>query len=194
MKPKVIVIDGKTYNDVNEMPLEIRQKYEQAIRSLGDANNNGIPDAFENLNILADKDKNGVPDIVENLVAGQASVSSMKIIVDGQEFNSIENLPPEARARYEAAMRKLDANQNGIPDFVEGMINASGQPAKVSADVGTEAVSRSASFDPPQDRPLPLSPTITPDTSNGWMLALSGLLLLALCVAGAAGIWYFFLR
>lgn len=181
---QVIVIDGKTYNDVNEMPLEIRQKYEQAIRSLGDANNNKIPDAFENLNILADKDQNGVPDIVENLVAGQAAVTHMKIVIDGKEFNGIENLPPEARARYEAAMQKLDAN--GIPDFLEGMITAPNQPARVSANFGAKAA--------PRSMPVAVSPTITPDTSNGWMLALAALFLVVLCIAAAAGVRYFFLR
>ena len=43
MNPKVIVIDGKTYNSVNEMPADVRQQYEQAMRSLGDANNNRVP-------------------------------------------------------------------------------------------------------------------------------------------------------
>jgi hypothetical protein len=170
---------------VNEIPPEVRQKYEQAIRSLGDANNNNIPDAFESLNILADKDQNGIPDLVENLVAGQAAVSSMKIVIDGKEFNGIENLPPEARARYEAAMGKLDANGNGIPDFVEEMM-ISNRPAQLSPDFGMEIAPRSA--------PLPVSPTITPDTSNGWMLALAVLFLLVLCLGGAAGVWYFFLR
>ncbi len=154
MNPKVIVIDGKTYHSIDEMPTDIRQKYEQAMQSLADSNGNRIPDAFENLNILTDKDKNGVPDVLENLTAGNAVVNSMKIIVDGKEFNGIENLPPEARARYEEA--------------------------------GMETPSRSM--------PLPASPTITPDTSNGWMLALAGLFIFFLCVAGAAGVWYFFLR
>lgn len=186
MNPKVIVIDGKTYKDVNEMPPEIRQQYEQAMKSLGDSNNNQIPDAFETMNILGDKDKNGVPDVLENIVAGQSVVNSMKIIVDGKEFNGLEDLPPEARARYEEAMGKLDANRNGIPDFVERMINTSNQNASVSANFGVETAHRSA--------PMPVTPTITPDTSNGWMLALAGLFLVALCVAGVAGVWYFFLR
>jgi hypothetical protein len=30
MNPKIIVIDGKTYNSVEEMPADVRQKYEQA--------------------------------------------------------------------------------------------------------------------------------------------------------------------
>jgi hypothetical protein len=186
MNPKVIVIDGKTYHSVEEMPADIREKYEQVMRSLGDANNNQIPDAFESMNVFADKDKDGVPDILENLTGSHATVNSMKIVINGKEFDGLENLPPEARARYEKAMGKLDANRNGIPDVVEGMMNASNQTANTSINVGVERLRRSA--------PLPVTPTITPDTSNGWMLVLAGLFLLALCAAGAAGVWYFFLR
>ena len=188
MNPKIIVIDGKTYSSVEEMPPDIRQKYEAAMRSLGDANSNHIPDAFENLNILADQNKNSVPDIVEKLVAGQAAVNSMKIVVDGKEFNSLEGLPPEARARYEAAMGKLDANQNGIPDFVEGMLNTvdQGQAAPVPTDFAVKTPARSA--------PIASGSTITPDTSNGLMLALAGLFVLLLCVIAAGTVWYFFLR
>jgi hypothetical protein len=83
-------------------------------------------------------------------------------------------------------MSKLDANRNGIPDFVEGLINTADQSANISSSFGTAAPRRAA--------PLPASPTITPDTSNGWPLALAGLFILLLCVAGAAGVWYFFLR
>jgi hypothetical protein len=186
MNSKVIVIDGKTYHSVEEMPPDIRAKYEQAMRSLGDANDNNIPDAFETMNILADKDKDGVADVLENITSGQTTVNSMKIIIDGKEFNGLEDLPPEARARYEEAMGKLDANRNGIPDFVEGMMGTSKLTVNGSASVGVEPARRSV--------PLYTSPTITPDTSNGWMLALAGLFIVLLCIAGAAGVWYFFLR
>lgn len=186
MDPKVIVIDGKTYNSVNEMPPDIRQKYEQAMRSLGDANKNQIPDVFETMNIFADKDKDGLPDVLENIASSHASVNTMKIIVDGKEFDGLEHLPPEARARYEEAMRKLDANRNGIPDFAEGMINKANQNVM---SVSGPVVER-----PPRSTPLSTSPTITPDTSNGSMLVLAGLFLLLLCMAGAGAVWYFFLR
>jgi hypothetical protein len=186
MNPKVIVIDGKTYHSVNEMPPEVRQKYEEAMRSLGDANKNQIPDALESVSILADADKDGVPDVLENIVPGHAFMNSVKIIVDGQEFNSIEDLPPEARARYEEAMGKLDANRNGIPDFVEGMIDTGNQNMMSVSTTTAEAPRRST--------PLPVNSTITPDTSSGWLLVLSGLFIFLLCVAGAAGVWYFFLR
>lgn len=186
MNPKVIVIDGKTYNSVEEMPTDIRQKYEQAMQTLGDANNNQIPDAFETLNIFADKDKDGAPDVLENITTGHHVVNSMKIIVDGKEFDGLENLPPEAHARYEEAMGKLDANRNGIPDFVEGMMNTS--------DQNVMSVSSSVVETPRRSSPPSSSPTITPDTSNGWMLMLAGLFIFLLCVAGAGAAWYFFLR
>ncbi|RPJ23512.1 MAG: hypothetical protein EHM33_20670, partial [Chloroflexi bacterium] len=150
MNPKLIVIDGKTYHSVDEMPPDIRQKYEQAIRSLGDANDNHIPDAFETLNIFADRNKNGVPDVLENVAAGHAVVNSMKIIVDGKEFNGLENLPPEARARYEEAIGKLDANRNGVPDFAEAMANTTDQTANISTSFETDT--------PPRSTPLPVSP------------------------------------
>jgi hypothetical protein len=186
MNSKVIIIDGKTYTSVDEMPPDIRQKYEQAMHSLGDANRNRIADAFETADIFADKDQDGVPDVLENLTTSQTSVSSMKIIVDGKEFNGLEDLPPEARARYEEAMGKLDANRNGIPDFVEGMMVGTNQNVMSVSDVGPATPRRSS--------PLPVNPTITPDTSNGMMLVLAGLFIFLLCVAGAGAVWYFFLR
>ena len=189
MNPKIIVIDGKTYNSVEEMPPDIRQKYEKAMRSLGNATANQIPDALESVkNILADKDQDGIPDLLENLNAGNTVVNSMKIVVDGKEFNGIENLPPEVRARYEAALGKLNANKNGIPDFVEGMLKTSA-PNQV-----TTASTIFPADNPPRSQPIPTSPTIAPDTSNGLMLALAGLFIFLLCVLAAGAVWYFFLR
>jgi hypothetical protein len=83
-------------------------------------------------------------------------------------------------------MGKLDANRNGIPDFAEGMISSTNQNVMPVSSTAAEAPRRSS--------PLPVSPTITPDTSNGLMLALAGLFIFLLCVAGAAGVWYFFMR
>jgi hypothetical protein len=186
MDPKVIIIDGKTYHSVAQMPPEIRQKYEQAMRSLGDENKNQIPDAFETMNLFGDKDKDGAPDVLENLAAGHHLVNSMKIVIDGKEFDGLENLPPEARARYEEAMGKLDANRNGIPDFVEGMMGTENQNVMSVSSSNVEMPRRST--------PLSTGPTITPDTSSGWTLMLAGLFILLLCIAGAGAVWYFFLR
>jgi hypothetical protein len=159
------------------------------MRSLGDANSNQIPDPFESMNIFAVKDKDGMPDVLENLVASHATVNTMKIIVDGKEFDGLENLPPEARAKYERAMGKLDANRNGIPDFAEAMMSSPNQ--------NVMSVSGTAVETPRRSRPLPVSataPNATPDTSSGLSLVLAGLFIFLLCVAGAGAVWYFFLR
>ena len=186
MNPKLVVIDGKTYNSVNEMPPDVRQKYDEAMSSLKDANGNRILEAFENQNILADQDKDGIPDMLEDLTSKNVVMSSMKIIVDGKEFNRIEDLPPEVRAKYEQALGAMDANRNGMPDFLEGMITPPEQNPSIASSFGTETTPHSAN--------TTSSPGIAPDTSNGLQLALAGLLILLLCAIGAAGIWYFFLR
>ena len=261
MNSRFIIVDGKTYRSIDEMPPDVRQKYERAMSALTDANGNPT-DAFKSIDFLGDKNQNGVPDILENIAAGNtkitgtkillggkefnniieelppdarqkyekflhmlaearekggksktdlidivrnsamnnAALTSTKIVIDGKEFNGIEDLlSPEARARYEEIMGKLDANQNGIPDFVEALINATNSTTNVSTSLGTEAspsptFSSSPSALTSAEGTMPAGPTIEPEQSNGWLLALAVLFGLLLCVAGAAGIWYFFLR
>jgi hypothetical protein len=85
-------------------------------------------------------------------------------------------------------MGKLDANKNDIPDFVESMLNNANQSqaTPVTTDFAVQT--------PPRSAPIVSSPTITPDTSNGLMLALAGLFVFLLCVIAAGAVWYFFLR
>jgi hypothetical protein len=192
MKPKLIVIDGKTYNSVAEMPEEVRRNYERAMSQFADKDGNGMPDAFDNLNALTDKNRDGIPDAFEGMVSNLAA-SSARIIVDGTVYNSIDELPPDIRARYDQAVGSMDANRNGVPDFLEGMINTANQTLNAETGFETEAP-RQPSYNTARSNPLPVSPTITPDTSNGLMLALAGVFLLVLCAAGVFGIWFFFIR
>ena len=190
MNTRRIVIDGKTYNSVDEMPEDVRRSYEEAMRGFKGGDPLNAQGAGANLNqVFADRNNNGMPDIFEG---GQAiNVSGgMKFVVDGQTYDSFDQLPPDARAKYEQAMNSIDRNRNGMPDFLEGMANVSQQPAPVpSAFEYPPDTTRHASH-PARS----VTPTITPDTSNGWMLAFAGLALLFLCAIGAAGVWYFFLR
>ena len=112
MNPKLIVIDGKTYKSVEEMPEAVRRSYESAMSQLADNDRNGIPDVLENLVNLTDQDKDGLPDAFKGL-ASSIITSSTKIIVNGTEYNSLDELPPDARAKYEQAMGTLDSNRNG---------------------------------------------------------------------------------
>ena len=117
-------------------------------------------------------------------------ISSTKIIADGKTYNSLDELPPEVRAKYEQAMSAMDANRNGVPDFMEGMMNMPNQPTN------NAAVSFGTPSPPPAShQPMPVSATIEPESSGGWVLTLAGILLVGLClVAAAAGVWYFYLK
>jgi len=185
MRSNLIVIDGKTYNSVNEMPPDVRAKYEQAMKSLKDKDLNGLPDQFENINILKDQDGNSIPDIFEGATSTQISTTNTRIVVNGKEYGSIEELPPDARARYEQAMGNMDKNQNGIPDFAEDML------AKVQPTPTQRAyTSTPARTSTPTNNPS----AISPDTSNGWKLVLLVGFVLFACAIGGAAIWYLFLR
>jgi len=167
MEPKHIVIDGRVYNSVDEMPADVRARYEQAMASL----------------------RQEIPQTTQTPPSASLLTSGMKFVVDGQEYNHLEDLPPEARAKYEQAMAMLDKNQNGMPDFLEGLPGMMFQTPPAQPAPSATSPSRPASRSP-----QPVSPTNSPDTSSGLMLILAIGFLLLLCLAGAAGIWYFFLR
>jgi len=191
MNPKLIVIDGKTYKSVDEMPEDVRRHYESAMSQLADKDKNGIPDALDNFNILADKNKNGIPDSFEGMVSNV--ISSTKIIADGREYSSVDELPPDIRAKYEQAMGTLDSNRNGVPDFLEGMMNVPQQTSTVQTNSGNEHP-RHSFFDTSKDKPKIVTSTIEPESTSGWSLVVIGILLFGLCAVAAVGGWYFFLR
>jgi hypothetical protein len=171
MNQKFIVINGKTYKSVNEMPEDVRKNYESVMRNL-------------------DNNQNGTPDLLENMPSFQSTTTNVlnttKIIINGQVYENLDQLPPDVRVKYEQAMGAMDANKNGIPDFVEGMLSSSNQTNNVATSFGTTSPPRPASR-----QPIPVSSTIEPESSGGWLLVLSGILLIGLCLVGA---WYFFLR
>jgi hypothetical protein len=144
-------------------------------------------DMLENVNaFFEDKNKDGVPDAFDGLVANSNVITTTRIVADGKEYNGMEDLPPEVRAKLSQAMGQLDANKNGIPDFLEGAANVPNQTANVVSTFGTETPRRSTPV---------VAPTIEHEpTSSGWMIVLAGLFLFMFCVAGVAAIWFFFLR
>ena len=83
MISKLIVINGKLYNNVDEMPEDVRKQFGQAIGMLKDENQNHIPDVLENMSFLADKDRDGVPDVFENTSSNVIISGEMQFIVDG---------------------------------------------------------------------------------------------------------------
>jgi hypothetical protein len=73
-----IVVNGQTYDSVEQMPPEVRQQYLLAVRALGDANDNGVPDLLES-----------------RVPSGVGAHES--IIYEGKKYKSRDELPPEAR-------------------------------------------------------------------------------------------------
>ena len=198
MNQRFIVIDGKTYKSVDEMPPDIRAKYEEAMRNL-DKDRNGMPDLLEGAKLFEDKNKDGIPDALEGLARLKGStpqvVSSSKILVNGQMYDGLDQLPPEIRAQYEQAMSAMDKNRNGIPDFVEGMFNVPAQTVDGTSNNAPMSIGTSTSRPVTSSKPIPIGSTIEPESSGSWMLALAGIALVVLClVAAAAGVWYYFLR
>ncbi|HSG44110.1 MAG TPA: hypothetical protein VLA72_13220 [Anaerolineales bacterium] len=185
MKSNLIVIDGKTYKSIEEMSPDVRAKYERAMNSFKDDDRNGFPDQFERPNILSDQDKNGIPDIFEGGTSTEIRTSTTKFVVNRTEYGSLDDLPPDARARYEQAMGEMDKNQNGIPDFAEDMFRKV-QPSNAQR----------TKTSPPQrpSKAMNTSPTISPDTTSGWKLVLLVGFLLFACVTGSAAVWSFFLH
>jgi hypothetical protein len=120
----LININGQNYTRWEDVPEELRK---QLAVKLPDADKNGVPDVFEgNLASLGD------------LAAGaQTVVTSMS--VDGQQFGSVAQLPPE--------MQELLRNTLGI--FAPGSVAA---PAP-----GTPAAPAPAAVVPP-NAPWPLQP------------------------------------
>jgi hypothetical protein len=138
-----------------------------------------------------DNNRNDIPDLFEGAASFQDPttnvVNATKIVVNGQVFDGLDQLPPEVRAKYEQAMGAMDANKNGIPDFVEGMLGTSNQTNNVATNFGTSS--------PPRSRSIPVGSSIEPESSGGWVLAVTGIILAGMCLlAAAGGVWYFFFR
>jgi hypothetical protein len=85
-----ISFNGKTYNSLEEMPADQCVAYEQVMAFMKDENNNGIPDLFEG-------------DVVQKMIG----MANTRVVVNGQEVQTLDSLPPEARAKFEKAMVKL---------------------------------------------------------------------------------------
>lgn len=197
MNPKLIVIDGKTYSSVEEMPMEVRALYEEAMRNVS---RDRLHNPVENLDPFKDRDGDGIADGFENLTPQQNMVgnvmNSAQFVVNGQTYNSIDQLPPEYRAKYEQAMGNMDANRNGIPDFVEGILKMTGQQvpnAMSTYDISTPGHIQSTAHT--QHKPQYDTSAIEPESNNNWVVLLIGIAFVGLCLLTlAAGAWYFLAR
>ena len=77
-----IIFNGQEYDGVERMPPDIRRRYLEAVRMLGDANGNGVPDVLQR-------------------PGSRAVAVKESIIYNGREYKDRSELPPEARQALE---------------------------------------------------------------------------------------------
>ena len=110
----MIEFNGKTYASVEEMPPEERKAYEAAMR------------------LLAESDKKGLWELMKAArkaggVHHEVTIRAMKIVVNGREYTSVEEMSPEDRSLYEQAMTNLEGSAEegqeapavGVPSATE---------------------------------------------------------------------------
>jgi len=96
-----IRFNGKEYASLGEMPPEERRRYEEVVQSLGPLLSN--PDSNETTRSFEIGKDPGV----------HATVRT-RIVVNGQTYNSPDELPPDLRRHYEEAMRNAGTGK-GAP-------------------------------------------------------------------------------
>ncbi len=63
-------------------------------------------------NLFEDKNQNGLPDFAEDLLQGKSTAnvvsSNITFNVKGKTYNKLNELPPDKRAKVEAALQKIN--------------------------------------------------------------------------------------
>jgi hypothetical protein len=154
-----IMFNGKTYNSLEKMPANERQAYEQLQQIFVDANGNGIPDFLEG-------------DVAKKVITAITSA----VNYDGRVYNSLDELPPEARQKVQDAFAKL--NEMGI----------------INPDAATQGSSKHPAFEYAfqPSKPLLQPESIGSGTPRGLAIVIAAIAALIVCGAGAA--FFLFLR
>lgn len=115
-----ILFNGKTYNDINDMPADEREAFEQMSQIFVDANGNGIPDFLEG-------------DIVKNVVTAHSTQTNIN--VNGKTYHSYNELPPEMREHVDGAFKML-SNMG----FLDGLPDSQTPPASFDSQVKSKPI------------------------------------------------------
>jgi hypothetical protein len=83
---KRVVFNGVEYASAEDMPPDVRYAYEQVMVRLPDKDGDGVPDAFQG----------AAPNSIR-------VETHSRYVVNGREYRSPDEMPPDARALYESA-------------------------------------------------------------------------------------------
>jgi hypothetical protein len=141
-----IRVNGQEYASVEDMPPQIRQAYERAMAATPGAKHSGLLNTLEN-----------------GLRANARTVSNAKVIFNGQEYGSVDQMPANVRQLYQAVMATVE-NDTPVASETGGAVQAVSQSG-----------SSAGSF------PAPTAPRSIRLESANWRLVLVavGILLLA---------------
>jgi hypothetical protein len=159
-----INFNGKSYNNPDEMPPNEREAYNQMMSMFVDKNGNGIPDFLEG-------------DMVKNVM----SAYSTQVDVNGNTYNSLDDLPPEMRQKVQGAFTKL--SEAGILPQSASLPGMQSSPAVSREPMVTSRPFVSREYNPTIQEDKGMSPAI-------WVGI--GIAVLA-CCAGTAAVVAFFL-
>ena len=161
-----ITFNGREYDSPEAMPPEVRAAYDRAVEMLKDGGAGSGPNPRINIKMS----------------------TNVRFVHDGKTYNSLEEMPPEVRAKYATAMHQVDKDDNGVPDFLEGTS---------SSKTGPHPASKQPSpFEPPPGLVPPSlqPPVIQPDRSSVRLIAIAGLIILLLLLVVFGLVLYIFLH
>lgn len=158
-----IHFNGKTYNDLAEMPATEREMYDQLLSVMQDADGNGVPDIFDG-------------DVVSNIIEVVRKTGG-----DSESVAALEQISPEMRARLSKGIAML--NKFGLlsemPDLsrISDASSSGKTPSWQDADIRPS-------------KPIIASPSaIQEDTgSSRFFILVAVLVSLGLCVAGIVAV------
>jgi len=160
-----IHFNGKTYNDLAEMPATEREAYDQLMA------------------IFKDEDQDGTPDIFQGDVVGNIIEVVKKTSGDPEKAAALEQMSPEMRARISKGVAKLYelGLLSGMPDFPQEWPFSSSEstPSWENAEIRPS-------------KPIIQSPfAIQEDKGPRVMLILAVALMIVICAFGAVAYFLF---
>jgi hypothetical protein len=103
-----ILFNGQAYSSPDDMPPDVRRAYEEMLERFADKDHSGIPDIFEG--------RGGT-----SIQSAQVQYAKDKIVFNGKEYSSPDEMPPEVRRTYDRMLQMLpDEDRTGVPDLFEG--------------------------------------------------------------------------
>ncbi len=162
-----IIFNGKSYNNLEEMPEKERRAYEQMMGIFADKNGNGIPDFMEG-------------DLVQKVMA--VNSTHVDINANGQTYQNLDDLPPEVRERVDKAFQVM--TNFGIIPGVPEELKMKNQP------VNREPMAQSKPFVSRE-----YTPAIQEESGTSVFPWVIGGIMIVFCLAIAAfGVFYFIAR